>query len=107
MDAVVGALDGVPYLMGGQLAGQRLAFPPAVQAAVADIVVVVNGADVVAGVAAAVPSGVVDGVDARVGPEPMAVRRLGVLPGLADVLRQPADLAVADVGVVWPETPFG
>ena len=97
--AVVGALDGVPDLMGGQLAGEVLAVSPAVQAAVADVVIVVHGADVVAGVAAAVPPGVVDGVNARVGPEPVPVGGLGVPPDLADVLRQPADLAAADVGV--------
>src|ERR1700678_4212875 len=99
VDAVVGALDGMPDLMGGQLAGEVLTISPAVQAAVADIVVIVDRADVVAGVPAAVPPGVVDGVNARVGSEPVPVGGLGVAPDLADVLRQPADLAGAKVGV--------
>jgi hypothetical protein len=89
----------MPDLVGGQLAGEGLALPPAVEAAVADIVIVVHGADVVAGVAAAVPPGVVDGVDARIRPECVPVGRLGVLPGLADVPRQPPDVAAADVRV--------
>ncbi|MGD0607615.1 MAG: hypothetical protein ABSA53_29025 [Streptosporangiaceae bacterium] len=62
----------MPDLVGGQLAGQGVALPPGVKSAVADVVVVVDRADVVARVAAAVPPGVVDGVDARVGPERVA-----------------------------------
>ena len=56
-------------------------------------------ADVVARVAAAVPPGVVDGVDARVGPERVAVGCLGVLPGHIDEPGQPPDLGPAHVGV--------
>src|SRR5690348_11751245 len=82
--AVVGALDGMPDLVRGQLVGEGVSLPPGVQAAVADVVVIVDGTDVIAGVAAAVPPGVVDGVDARVGSERVAVGRLGVLPGLTD-----------------------
>jgi hypothetical protein len=96
---VVGALNGVPDLMRGEFAGERFAFPPGVQAAVADVVVVVHGADVVPGVTAAVPSCVMDGVDARVGPEPAAVGHLGVVPGRADVAGQPLDFAAANVRV--------
>src|SRR5215831_3650516 len=89
----------MPDLMGGQLAGQGVALPPGVQAAVADVVVVVDRADVVARVAAAVPPGVVDGVDPGVGPERPAVGCLGVLPGQIDEPGQPADLSPAHVGV--------
>src|SRR5215831_78546 len=74
----------MPDLVGWQLASEGVALPPGVQPAVADVVVVVDRADVVARVAAAVPSGVVDGVDARVGPERVAVGCLGVLPGHVD-----------------------
>jgi hypothetical protein len=97
--AVVGALNGMPYLMSGQLGGERVAFPPGVQAAVADVPVVVDGADVIASVAAAVTPGMVDGIDARVGPERITVGRLGVLPDLADVAGQPPDFRPADVGI--------
>src|SRR5262249_21780629 len=99
MATVVGALDGMPYLMSGQLGGESVAFLPGVQAAVADVPVVVDGADVIDGVAAAVAPGMMDGIDARVGPERIAVGRLGVLPDLADVAGQPPDLGAADIGV--------
>src|SRR5215472_8023973 len=89
----------MPDLMGGQLASKGVALPPGVQPAVADVVVVVDRADVIARVAAAVPPGVVDGVDARVRPEPVAVGCLGVLPGHIDEPGQPADLSPAYVGV--------
>src|ERR1700756_320156 len=89
----------MPDFMSGQLASQGVALPPGVQPAVADVVIVVDRADVVAGVAAAVPPGVVDGVDARVGPERVAVRCLGVLPGHIDEPGQPPDLGPAYVGV--------
>src|SRR5436190_14826968 len=89
----------MPDLMSGQLASQGVAFPPVLQPAVADVVVVVDRADVVARVTAAVPSGVVDGVDARVGPEPLAVGCLGVLPGQVDEPGQPPDLGLAHIGV--------
>src|SRR5580704_5027344 len=89
----------MPDLMSGQLASEGVALPPALQPAVADVVEVVDRADVVARVAAAVPSGVVDGVDARVGPERVAVGCLGVLPGHIDEPGQPPDLILADVGV--------
>src|ERR1700748_3701227 len=89
----------MPDLMSGQLASQGVAFPPGVQPAVADVVVVVDRADVVARVAATVPPGVVDGVDARVGPERVAVGCLGVLPGHVDEPGQPPDLVPAHVGV--------
>ena len=56
-------------------------------------------ADVVARVAAAVPPGVVDGVDARVRPERVAVGCLGVLPRHFDEPGQPPDLSPAHVGV--------
>src|SRR5271156_439062 len=85
----------MPDLMSGQLASEGVALPPAVQPAVADIVVVVDRADVVARVAAAVPPGVVDGVDARVGPERVAVGCLGVLPGHIDEPGQPPGLGLA------------
>src|ERR1700722_13483436 len=85
--------------MGGQLAGEVLAVSPAVQAAVADIVIVVHGADVIAGGAAAVPPSMVNGVNARVGPEAVPVGGLGVPPDVTDVLRQPSDLALTDVGI--------
>jgi len=75
----------MPYLMSGQLGGESVAFPPSVQAAVADVAIVVDGADVIASMAAAVTPGMVDGIDARVGSERIAVGRLGVLPDLADV----------------------
>src|SRR5690348_14708738 len=99
MDAVVGALYRMPDLMGGQLTGEGVALPPGVQPAVADVVVVVDRADVVARVAAAVPPGVVYGVDARVGPERVTVGCLGVLPGHIDEPGQPPDLGPAHVGV--------
>src|ERR1700746_98825 len=89
----------MPDLMSGQLASQGVAFPPGVQPAVADVVVVVDRADVVARVAAGVPPGVVDGVDARVGPERVTVGCLGVLPGHVDEPGQPPDLGPAHVGV--------
>src|SRR5262252_8404755 len=89
----------MPDLMGGQLASEGVALPPGVQPAVADVVVVVDRADVVARVAAAVPPGVVDGVDARVGPERLAIGCLGVLPGHVDEPGQPPDLSPAHVGV--------
>src|SRR5579862_6899136 len=89
----------MPDLMSGQLAGERVAFPPGVKPAVADVVVVVDRADVVARVTAAVPPGVVDGVDARVGPERIAVGCLGVLPGHIDEPGQPPDLGPAHVRV--------
>src|SRR5215471_18292861 len=89
----------MPDLMGGQLASEGVALPPGVQPAVADVVVVVDRADVVARVAAAVPPGVVDGVDARVEPEPVAVCCFGVLPGHIDEPGQPGDLSLAHVGV--------
>src|SRR5580698_10487496 len=99
MDPIVGTLHRMAYLMSGQLASQGVGFPPGVQPTVADVVVVVDRADVVARVAAAVPPGVVDGVDARVGPERVAVGCLGVLPGRIDEPGQPPDLSLADVGV--------
>src|SRR3984957_9548733 len=99
MDAVVGALHGMPDLMSGQLASEGAALPPGVQPAVADVVVVVDRADVVARVAAAVPPAVVDGVDTRVGPERVAVGRLGVLPGHINEPGQPPYLSPAHVGV--------
>src|SRR5580704_12621232 len=89
----------MPDLMSGQLASEGVALPPSVQPAVADVAVVVDRADVVARVAAAVPPGVMDGVDARVGPERVAVGRLGVLPRHIDEPRQPSDLSPAHVGV--------
>src|SRR5580700_8237 len=89
----------MPDLMSGQLTSEGVALPPGIQPAVADVVVVVDGADVVARVAAAVPPGVVDGVDARVEPEPVAVGCLGVLPGHIDEPGQPRDLSPAHVGV--------
>src|SRR6266436_1534291 len=99
MDAVVCALHGMPDLMSGQLASEGVALPPGVQPAVADVAVVVDRADVVARVTAAVPPGVVDRVDARVGPERVAVGCLGVLPGRIDEPGQPPDLGPAHVGV--------
>src|ERR1700689_1689687 len=89
----------MPDLMSGQLASEGVALPPGVQSAVADVAVVVDRADVVARGAAAVPSGVVDGVDARVGPERVAVGCLGVLPGHIDEPGQPPDLGRAYAGV--------
>src|SRR5215475_9424429 len=89
----------MPDLMSRQLASEGVALPPAVQPAVADVVIVVDRADVVARVAAAVPPGVVDGVDARVKPESVAVGCLGVLPGHIDEPGQPPDLGPAHVGV--------
>src|SRR2546423_13404218 len=89
----------MPDLMSGQLPSQGVAFPPGVQPAVADVVVVVDWANVVARVAAAVPPGVVDGVDARIGPERVAVRCLGVLPGHIYEPGQPPDLGPAHVRV--------
>src|SRR5689334_1637026 len=89
----------MPDFMSGQLASQGVALPPGVQPAVADVVIVVDRADVVARVAAAVPPGVVDGVDARVGPERVAVGCLGVLPGHIDEPGQPPDLSPAHVRV--------
>src|SRR6266550_5544039 len=89
----------MPDLMGGELASKGVALPPGVQPAVADVVVVVDRADVVARVAAAVPPGMVDGVDARVGPERVAVGCLGVLPGHIDEPGQPPDLSEAHAGV--------
>src|SRR5437764_12787569 len=88
----------MPDLMSGQLASQGVAFPPGVQPAVADVVVVVDRADVVARVTAAVPPGVVDRVDARVGPERVAVGCLGVLPGHVDEPGQPPALGLPNVG---------
>src|SRR6202035_5762856 len=99
MDAVVGALHGMPDLMSGQLASEGAALPPGVQPAVADVVVVVDRADVIARVASAVPPGMMDGVDTRVGPEGVAVGCLGVLPGHMDEPGQPPDLSPAHVGV--------
>src|SRR5580658_8178299 len=89
----------MPDLMSGQLASEGVALPPAVQAAVADVVVVVDRADVVARVAAAMPPAVVDGVDTRVGPERAPVGCLGVLPGHVDEPGQPPDLGRAHAGV--------
>src|ERR1700746_224448 len=89
----------MPDLMGGQLASEGVALPPGVQPAVAAVVGAGDRADVVARVAAAVPPGVVDGVDARVGPEPLAVGCLGVLPGHIDEPGQPPDLSPAHIGV--------
>src|SRR5689334_14755904 len=89
----------MPDLMRGQLTSEGVALPPGVQPAVADVVIVVHRADVVARMAAAVPPGVVDGVDARVGPEPVAVGCLGVLPGHTDEPGQPSDLSPAHAGV--------
>src|SRR5262249_344803 len=89
----------MPDLMGGQLASEGVALPPGVQPAVADVAVVVDRADVVARMAAAVPPGVVDGVDARVEPERVAVGCLGVLPGHVDEPGQPPDLSPAHAGV--------
>src|SRR5690242_6432882 len=89
----------MPDLMSGQLASQGVILPPGVQPAVADVVVVVDRADVVARVAAAVPPGVVDRVDARVGPERVAVGSLGVMPGHIDEPGQPPDLGLPHVGV--------
>src|SRR5436305_927617 len=74
----------MPDLMSGQLASQGVAFPPGVQPTVADVVVVVDRADVVARVAAAVPPGMVDGVEPRVGPERVAVGCRFGQSGLAD-----------------------
>src|SRR6516225_2659225 len=88
----------MPDLVGGELASEGVTLPPGVQPAVADVVVVVDRADVVARVAAAMPPGVVDGVDARAGPERVAVGCLGVLPGHIDEPGQPGDLGPADVG---------
>ena len=85
--------------MSGQLASEGVALPPGVQPAVADVAVVVDRADVVARVAAAMPPGMVDGVDARVEPERVAVGCLGVLPGHIDEPGQPPDLGPAHVGV--------
>src|SRR5215469_10905741 len=99
MDAVVSALHGMPDLMGGQLTSEGVALPPGVEPAIADVAVVVDRADVVARVAATVPPGVVDGVDARVEPERVAVGCLGVLPGHIDEPGQPPDLSPAHVGV--------
>jgi hypothetical protein len=45
--AVAGALDSMPYLTGRQLGGEGAAVPPGIQAAVADVPEVVDGADVV------------------------------------------------------------
>src|SRR5215472_3507806 len=89
----------MPDLVGGQLTGEGVALPPGVQPAVADVVVVVDRADVVARVTAAVPPRVVDGVDARIGPERVAVGCLGVLPGHTDEPGQPQDLVPAHVGI--------
>src|SRR6202012_2600260 len=89
----------MPDLMSGQLASQGVAPTPGVQAAVADVVVVVDRADVVARVTAAVAPGVVDGVDARVGPERVTIGGLGVLPGHIDDPGQPLDLTPAYIGV--------
>src|SRR5580704_13472437 len=89
----------MPDLMSRQLASEGVALPPGVQTAVGDVTVVVDRADVVARVAAAVPPGVVDGVDTRVGPERVAVGRLGVLPGHIDEPGQPLRLSPAHVGV--------
>src|SRR5690242_21380601 len=89
----------MPDLMSGQLPSQGVAFPPGVQPAVADVVVVVDRADVVAGMAAAVSPGVVDGVDARIGPERVAVGCLGVLPAHTDEPGEPPDLSPAHIGV--------
>src|SRR5215469_4226488 len=99
VDAVVGALHRMPDLMSGELASEGVALPPGVQPAVADVAVVVDRADVVARMAAAVPSGVVDGVDARIGPERVAVGCLGVLPGHIHEPGQPPDLSPAHAGV--------
>src|ERR1700722_12264036 len=89
----------MPDLMSGQLASEGIVLPPGVQPAVADVVVIVDRADVVARVAAAVPPGVVDGVDARVGPERLAVGCLGVLPRHTDEPGQPPDFIPAHVRV--------
>src|SRR5215831_15618224 len=89
----------MPDLMGGQLTSEGVALPPGVEPAIADVAVVVDRADVVARVAATVPPGVVDGVDARVEPERVAVGCLGVLPGHTDEPGQPPDLILAHVGV--------
>src|SRR5450755_2378515 len=89
----------MPDLMSGQLASEGVALPPGVQPAVADVAVVVDRADVVARVAAAVPPGVVDGVDARIEPERFAVGCLGVLPRHIDEPGQPSNLSPAHVGV--------
>src|SRR5579872_2368831 len=89
----------MPDLMSGQLASEGVALSPGVQPAITDVVVVVDRADVVARVPSAVPPGVVDGVDARVGPEPVAVGSLGVLPGHVDEPGQPPDFSLAHVRV--------
>src|SRR6516162_11420352 len=89
----------MPDLMSGQLASEGVALPPGVQPTVADVAIVVDRADVVARVATAVPPGVVDGVDARVEPERVAVGCLGVLPGHVDEPGQPPDFVTAHVGV--------
>src|SRR5580692_7121392 len=89
----------MPDLMSGQLASEGVALPPSVQPAVADVVVVVDRADVVARVATAVPPGVMDGVDTRVRPERVAVGCLGVLPGHIDEPGQPPHLGPPHVGV--------
>src|ERR1700734_68582 len=89
----------MPDLVSGQLTSEDVTLPPGVQPAVADVVVVVHRADVVARVAAAVPPGVVDGVDTRVGPERVAVGCLGVPPGQVDEPGQPPYLGPAHVGV--------
>src|SRR6516165_1269511 len=89
----------MPDLMSRQLASEGVALAPGIQPAVTDVVVVVDRADVVARMAAAVPPGVMDGVDARVGPERVPVGCLGVLPGRIDEPGQPPDLSPAHVGV--------
>src|SRR3984885_13744798 len=89
----------MPDFMSGQLASEGVALPPGVQPAVADVVVIVDRADVVARVAAGVPPGGGDGVDARVEPERFAVGCLGVLPRHIDEPGQPPDLSPAHVGV--------
>src|SRR5690348_5763237 len=99
VEAVVGALHGMPDLMSGQLAGEGVSLPPVFKTAVADVVVVVDRADVIARMAAAVPPGVVDGVDARVGPERLPVGCLGVLPGHVYEPGQPSNLGPAHIGV--------
>src|ERR1700676_1090615 len=89
----------MPDLMSGELASEGASFPPGVKPAVADAVEVVHRAAVVARVAAAVPPGVVNGVDARVGPERVAVGSLGVLPRHIDEPGQLPHLSPAHVGV--------
>src|ERR1017187_6936083 len=89
----------MPDLMSGQLASEGVALPPGVHPAVADVVVVVDRADVVARVAAALPPGAGGGGDVGVEPGRAPVGCLGVLPRHIDGPGQPPDLSRAHVGV--------